>query len=188
MYLLGILIWVAVVVLLARLAVRRVKNVALRAVLVTLAVPLSFALALADEIIGKFQFDRLCEGAKEVKIYATHPVGEELYTPEGKWREGATFEDRNRLDKIYNSLIKYGEHPQFPELIPAAVPIWKYQQRIYDNTDGRLLAEWTKFGRSGGWIARKGLLGEASHQCEPLLVDQGKLKYQILPFLPKESK
>lgn len=183
MYILGILVWVAVVVFVARLATVRVKNPLLRAMLVVFAVPLSFALALADEIVGKFQFDRLCEGAKEVKIHATHPVGEELYTPEGKWRVGNTLEERNRLSANLESLLRWDSGPSTPEVIPGAIPIRRYHTKIYDRTDGRLLAEFVGYGTSGGWLGRS--LGGpvlTNSACSPQLVEKGGLKDQIIPF------
>lgn len=183
MYLLGILIWIAVVVLLARLATVRVRSAALRAILVALAVPLSFILALADEIVGKYQFDKLCEEAKEVKIHATHPVGEELYTPEGKWREGMTLEERNQLSALYESLVRWDSGPSTPEVISGPIPIRRYHTKIYDRTDGRLLAEFVGYGTSGGWLGRS-LGGPVliNSTCSPQLVEKGGLKDQLLPF------
>lgn len=163
MYLLGILIWIAVVVLLAWLATVRVKNSALRAILVTLAVPLSFILALADEIVGKVQFDRLCEEAKEVKIYATIPVGEELYTPEGKWRLGMATAEASRLGEIVESLVRWDHGGTPPYVISGAIVIYQFETRLYDRKADRLLAEWLVYSTPGGWL---------SSQFEmPLLVD-----------------
>lgn len=180
MYLLGILLWVAVVVWLSLRLTKKHKNPFVRAAVVVAAVPLSFVLALADEIIGKYQFDKLCEEAKEVKIHATHPVGLEFYTSEGKWREAATREEEKQLRNIYESLVRW-DLGTSPEVIEGAIPILKFTRRIYDRTDGRLLAEWHSYGTSGGWLSRRfegaSLVGPS---CAP---DVGqKLDIRILPF------
>jgi len=111
MYLLGLLLWIAVsgglAWLAARLLTRRSSKPWLRPLLAMLLLPLIFMVPLADEIIGKFQFDRLCEEAKEVKVYATHPVGEELYTPEGKWRGSDTGDDVFRLSEIKKRIVRW---------------------------------------------------------------------------------
>lgn len=189
MYLLGILIWIAVVVLLARLATSRVKNAVVRAVLVTLAVPLSFVLALADEIVGKFQFDRLCAEAKEVKIHATHPVGEELYTPEGKWRVGDTLEERNRISTIHESLLRWDSGTPTPEVVPGTIPIRRYHTKIYDRNDGRLLTEWYRYGTPGGWLGR--WIGGpilVEKLCIPPDVKQGSIDQLLLPYTKKSGE
>jgi hypothetical protein len=182
MYLLGILVWVAVVATLARLVTARIKNSALRVSLVVLAVPFSFVLALADEIVGRYQFERLCEEAKEVKIYATHPVGEELYMPDGEWRRdhieklrrngqvGGTREDSDRLQSMYESLVRYVAEPTVPEALPAAIVIRRYHYKIYDKSDGRLLAEFDQYGTSGGWVSQNFEVPFLVRpQCEPPL-------------------
>ena len=206
MYLIGILLWGVFATLmawrLARLLTQRAKTRWWSRGLALLLLPVVFMAPLADEIVGNYQFNRLCEEAKEVTVYGTHPVGEELYMPDGQWRRSYILHmensgqigheearvESNRLQKLYESLVRYGETPKFPEVVPAAVPIWRYHERLYDNADGRLLAEWTQYGRSGGWIIRKGLLGETSHQCIPLEVSQDVIKFRILPFSSKESK
>ncbi len=183
MYLLGILIWIAVVVLLARLATVRVRNTALRAILVTLAVPLSFILALADEIVGQRQFDKLCEEAKEVKIHATHPVGEELYTSEGKWRGSDTGDDVFRLSEIKKRIVRWDSGSSFPEIVPAAIPIRKRHTKMYDETDGRLLAEWDSYGTSGGWLSQNFEVPFfVRPQCFPSLFESRKLEQTLMPF------
>jgi hypothetical protein len=189
MYILGILVWISVVVFVARLATVRVKDPILRAMLVIFAVPLSFALALADEIVGKFQFDRLCEEAKEVKIHGTHPVGEELYTPEGKWklREVLSEQDRAPIRTVYESLIRWDSGNHIPEVVEAAIPVRKYNTKIYDKGDGQLLAEWVHYGATGGWLSRRlstpgggGLL--VRQQCMPDVVQRSEISQLVLPF------
>jgi hypothetical protein len=206
MYLIGILIWGVVAAsiawLLARLLTRRAKTRWWARGRALILMPVIFIAPMADEIVGNHQFNRLCEEAKEVKIYGTHPVGEELYMPDGQWRRSYVLHmensghmgheeagvESNRLQNLYESLVRHGETSKIPEVVSAAVPIRKYHERLYDNTDGRLLAEWTQYGRSGGWIVRKGFLGETSHQCIPLEISQDAIKFRILPFSSKENK
>lgn len=197
MYLLGLILWVAasggIAWFVATLLTRRTKKPWLRPLLILVLMPIVFLAPLADEIIGKFQFDRLCEEAKEVKIHATHPVGEELYTPEGKWRRshletlrrsgqiGDTREESNRLQKVYESLVRWDMGSPFPEEIPATIPIRKYHTRIYDTKDGRLLAEWNGYGTSGGWVSRNFETPFlVRSQCMPNIGQQ--LDEKILPY------
>lgn len=183
MYLLAILLWIVAVVWLSLRLTKNLKNPIVRAAVVVAAVPLSFALALADEIIGKYQFDKLCEEAKEVKIHATHPVGEELYTPEGKWRGSDTGDDVFRLTEIKKRFVRWDSDRALSEVIPAAIRIRKQHTTIIDETDGRLLAEWNSFSTPGGWLSRSfeaPILVRA--QCFPSLFESRKIEQIVMPF------
>ena len=187
MYLLGLLLWIAVsgglAWLAARLLTRRSSKPWLRPLLAMLLLPLIFMVPLADEIIGKFQFDRLCEEAKEVKVYATHPVGEELYTPEGKWRGSDTGDDVFRLSEIKKRIVRWDSDSSFPEIVPASIPIKKHHTKIYDETDGRLLAEWDSYGTSGGWLSQNFEVPFfVRQQCFPSLFESRKLEQTLMPF------
>ena len=199
MFLLGLLIWIAVsgglAWLIARLLTSQSSRPWLRPLLAMLLLPLIFMAPLADEIIGKFQFDRLCDEAKEAKIYATHPVGEELYMPDGSWRRDhietlrrngqveGTREEIDRLQRVYESLIRYSAEPTIPEEVPAAITIRRHHYKIYDKTDGRLLAEFDQYGTSGGWLSRNFETPFLVRpQCEPTLFAKGLIKFHILPF------
>lgn len=181
MYLLAILLWIVAVVWLSLRLTKKHKNPFVRAAVVVAAVPLSVVLVLADEIIGKYQFDKLCEEAKEVKVHATHPVGEELYTPEGKWRKGETRDEDEQLRDRYESLVRWDLGPVYPEVVPAVITIWKYHGKIFDRAQGRLLAEWIQYGTSGGWLSRN-LQGPilVRSQCIPEI--GRRLDQRILPF------
>lgn len=192
MYLIGILLWGAVATLIAwgfaLLLTRRTTTRWWTKGLALLLLPVVFMAPLADEIVGKVQFDRLCEVAKEVTIHATHPVGEELYTSDGKLKTGTTLEERNRLSAIYESLVRWDHGGPYPEVIPATIPIRKYHHKIYDNTDGRLLAEFDQYGTSGGWLSRNFQAPFlVKPQCEPPLFAKDLLKFHILPFSRKRE-
>ena len=82
MYFLGGLLWLVASWFVARLITgmlihwtKWAKNELLRGADSAALLPVVFMAPLADEIVGKVQFDRLCEVAKEVKIYGTVPVG-----------------------------------------------------------------------------------------------------------------
>jgi hypothetical protein len=156
--------------------------------------PVVFLLPLADEIVGYFQFERLCEEAKDVKIYGTILVGEELYTPEGKWRLElvgvADFvlpqEEREsfRLQKILDSYVRWDLGPA--QEVPAAIPIQRYENKVYDVKTERLLAEWRKYGTRGGWlsqnIASSGDKILVRLQCMPEIVLRSKIDQAIVKF------
>lgn len=202
MYFLGAFVWAAICIFIARTIVRwfdaQATKHRYRPLLTSALVPILFISPLTDEIIGKYQFDRLCEAAKDVKIYGTHPVGEELYMPDGTWRIEHLehlrrigqipdpFREQNRLEHMYKSLIEYGVDGSWPKLVPAAIVIYWYHTKIIDKTDGRLLAEYDQYGTPGGWLSRN---FEApflvKSQCLPPLVDKDLLKFTVLPFLPK---
>lgn len=172
MYLLGLILWVAVsgglAWLVAKLLTRRTSKPWLLPLLALILLPAVFLAPLADEIIGKFQFDRLCEEAKEVKIYGTISVGEELYTPEGKWRLSMATAESSRLGEAVETLIKWDHGGSPPRLITGAIDIHQFDTRIFDRKSDRLLAEWRVFTTSGGWLSRQ--LGGpllVSPRCDP---------------------
>lgn len=160
----GTLAWLLAIVL-----TRRAREKWPRWVVAGVLAPIVFLLPLADEIVGNYQFERLCEEAKEAKIYGTIPVGEELYTPEGKWRLGFPGEDDRRLQKVLDSFLRQERGPA--QEVHAAIPIRRYNAKIYDAKSGQLLAEWRWYGTSGGWLsqnlATSGNKILARQQCMP---------------------
>lgn len=156
-------------------------------------VPIVFVLPLADEIVGYFQFERLCKEAKDVKIHGTIPVGEELYTPEGKWRIGLQegdhdqrLKDWDKATKSTRKYIRWKEGSPVPQFVSAAIPISVYDGAIYDARTGQLLAEWRQYGAHGGWFSRNVVAGEhpliVRPQCMPDLVERSKLEQALLRF------
>ncbi|WP_147435845.1 hypothetical protein [Sulfurisoma sediminicola] len=148
--------------------------------------PVVFIAPLADEIVGKYQFERLCEEAKEVKIYGTIPVGEELYTHEGKWRSSDTGDNDFQLQEFRESLVLWDSGGPFPKEISAAIPIRMYQTKLYERKTKRLLAEWKQFNTPGGWLSQWIPGGQATFlttgECMPEIVQQSKLQKILLPF------
>ncbi len=154
---------------------------------------LLFLAPVADELIGKFQYERYCKEAEEVKIYGTVPVGQELYTVDGKWKipdMSLPLEERNQAIKIKDSIIRW-ELDGLGTEAPAAIPIRYRNTKIYDVKTGRLLAELKSYSTRGGWLSRflferGGFFVEP--QCYPDMLYGSKmsrgtqLEETILPF------
>jgi hypothetical protein len=140
------------------------------------------ALALADEIIGKFQFDRLCDKAKAITYAGAVPVGYDFYSREGRWLltlPKAPPEAKKKAAAAYQSLVKW-------ELVQIQrtsewIPIGQTDTRIFDKRNGVLLASFSAYGTRGGWISRqfeKPLL--VKEECLPAEIRVVNTK--ILPF------
>lgn len=177
-----ILGWLIASIALARLATRRISRAGIRFVVAVLLVPLLFALPFADEILGKPQFDRLCERAKEIRIHGTIPMGEELYFPDGRWRRSdrdIPLKEAQRIDALMKTLIRYEDSKT--AVVPGWIPILAYETKIFDQRDGRLLASYEYFSTSGGWISRrleKPLV--IMDQCFP--EDSNQYRKKVFPF------
>lgn len=191
----SIALWLAVSGWIAWRVSKLVKPRWVKVLLFLTLTPLLVFAPLADEIIGKYQFERYCKNAKEVKIYATIPVGEELYTPEGKWRlEGAStasheeFVRLNKLNELVQSLVRWDHGPLFPKELSTAIPIQEYETRLFDAKTGRILAEFRSYSNRGGWLKQNFGVGSASggfllpQGCAPELVRQSRLTQKLLPF------
>ena len=165
-FVLYVLVCGAIAWLIAKALTRRAQKTWPRWVVAGVLAPVVFFLPFADEIVGKYQFERLCEEAKEEKFHGTIPAGEDLYTPDGKWRLGMPGEDGRHLQKVINTYLRR-DHRRLPE-IRAAIVIWGEESKIYDARTGRLLAEWRQYSTNGGWFGQKVVAGEG-----PLIVRQG---------------
>lgn len=187
--LLVLLAWIVFSIWLAARVARMVRRGALKALIFLVLAPVLSALPLADEIIGKFQFDRLCREAEEVTILATLPVGQELYFPDGKWRLSSSprlaSKEYNEVKKILESVIR--SQTSGPVTISAWIPINEYEERIYDR-DGRLLATYRHYGTRGGWLSRRGEKPAiVRDQCFPRGFGP-EMMQRILPFIEKKEE
>lgn len=189
MYVLWFVLYVALCIALARWLARAVTQAAwARWAMIAALLPLFLLLPLADEIVGYFQFERLCEQAREVRVHATMPVGEDLYTPQGKWRmdlaEGDAderFRIRFRAQQALDTHIR-AENRALPAT-GSAIEIRGREIRMFDVRTSRLLAEWRQFSTSGGWLSRhfeKPLL--VRPQCVPRAVQERTVAQTVLPF------
>jgi hypothetical protein len=187
----GLLIWIAlsgsVVYGLARLLCGNLESRWWRRSIALVLFPVVFIAPLKDEVIGKRQFDQLCEAAdRDARIYETLPVGTELYTPDGKWRGFSTGDNPWKIGELADSLMKRESTTTYLQM---AIPIQQYDTKVFPRNSGRLLAEWRVFGTSGGWFGRS--LGTpilVRNICYPKLINLSSITQQLLPFSKDETK
>jgi len=177
----AILAWTVFSVWLAFRLARFVSQRSLKVLIIVLAAPLLSAAPLADEIIGKVQFDRLCNAAEEVQIYSTTPVGTDLYYPDGRWRlDGAlSFDEFKKIRAVYDSLVEWksAQIARNSEIISIS----ESETKIVNRKTGQLLASFHSFGTPGGWLSRyfeKPTL--VRDQCLP--ASFSSIDQKILPF------
>ena len=155
----SIAIWLALSVWVSWRVAKLVKPIWFKAIVILAMTPLLFVAPVADELIGDYQFKRYCKEAEEVKIYGTIPVGEEFYTADGKWKLAdisLAFEERNRIQGILESVIRWDRGSPFPTQVPALIPINFHETKIYEVKTGRLLAEYRNYGSGGGgWLSQR---------------------------------
>lgn len=202
MYLLGFGLYVlasaAIAWLLATMLTLRAKHKWSRWGVAALLAPIVFLLPVADEIVGYFQFERLCEEAKEVKIYGTLLAGEDLYRSDGQWRIGLQegdpdqrLRDWKAAQKALDTYVRRDLGALTPQEVPATIPIYRYDTRIFDVKTGKMLAEWRKYGTNGGWLSQRlGMSGDniiVRQQCMPELVRSGKINQSLLIFEKKSE-
>lgn len=148
-----------------------------------LLVPVIVLAPVADEIIGKVQFDRLCDEASEVKVFSTLPAGQELYFPDGRWRLGGSPPPNAAEHRRIESLLAVLRYESTGEQIAGTIiPIKKSEHRVYDRRTGQLLASYLSYHTRGGWLNRWGSENPAivRPQCFP----DGDPAQRIMPFTP----
>ncbi len=183
----SIAVWFALSLWIAWRAARLVKQAWRKALVILAVAPLLFVAPVTDELIGKYQYERYCKEAEEVKIYGTIPVGEEFYTADGKWKMtnmSRRLEERNRLADIRKSLIRWDDGTGFGTEVSAAIPIQYWETRIYEVKTGRPLAGFRIYGSRGGWLSRMFLERAAlmPAQCFPRLLRDGRIEQVLLPY------
>ncbi|MBE0622436.1 MAG: hypothetical protein IH605_17745 [Burkholderiales bacterium] len=186
-FLAGTGIWFVLSVWAASRVAKWVKPGWSKPVLFLTVAPALFVAPVADELIGKYQYKRYCEEAAQVKIYATIPVGEELYTADGKWKltdMSLDFRERNQIQALVDSIIRSDSGTAYSAFVPALIPIKYWDRKIYDAKPGRLLTEFRQYASRGGWLSRtvaeQALIVPA--QCLPPLVAQSQLIQTLLPY------
>jgi hypothetical protein len=173
--------WLMASLWIASRVAKLVKPWWLRLAIFIVVAPALVALPALDELIGAFQFERYCENAQDVKIYGTLPTGQELYTPEAKWRVGNSGPESKRLNEIYDALVEWDWG--MPDQVPGAIPIYHRTTKVFDRKKHRLLAQFDSYSTPGGWLH-----GETPAfvrpACQPSLVTTGELNRKILPYDP----
>lgn len=183
-------LWLAASVWVAWRVARLIKRPWLKALTFATMAPLLVVAPLSDEIIGKYQFKRYCEDAQDVTIYGQIPVGEELYTSDGKWRIGSVpnmpHDEFNRLNKLIGLLIRWDRGPITPRRVTGVIPIHEYETRLFDARTGQLLAKYRRYSNGGGWLKRQFGVGAATggfllpQSCSPVIVQQNRLTQHLL--------
>lgn len=180
--------WTAVCVMLLRRIGRHIRSNSVRWVLYVGMFPALFALPLADELIGAYQFEQYCKQAEDVTILGTMPVGEELYFPDGRWRRSSndiSLEEAKRIDELVKQLLV--DESRGPEIVQGVVPIQAYETRILERQSGHPLASYKYFATRGGWLSgnlEKPLV--MRDQCFPR--NTNKLLEQIFLFDSTKEK
>jgi hypothetical protein len=179
----GVIGYLAFVVWFPWWMAKRTRNAAVRAVVYVVSLVALLAAPWVDEIVGKFQFDRLCEEAKDVKVYATIPVGEVLYFADGRWRLSSSpplsRDEFNRAQSIYESMVRFESNEL--SISSSPMPIYGHETRIFNRKTGQLLALFQVYGTPGGWISRSFEKPTfVRDQCLPQSFS--KLGELILPF------
>jgi hypothetical protein len=137
-----------------------------------------------DELLGAAQFSYYCRDAVEWKKHGTLPVGQELYTPEGKsrlldgnWSSPAWNAEYSRLLRLREQLVGVDFGVREPKL--GLVPIHKQHVRVFARQGDRLLAEWNVYHREPG-LLRRTLVEHSSARCEPAIAS--RYHQELLPF------
>jgi hypothetical protein len=193
MYLPVALLYAAICGVVAWFAARRAsKKSGLRWAIGAGLFPVLLAAPLVDEIVGTFQFERLCKEAADVSVYGTVTAGEDLYTPEGKWRIGLRGADAEQ-QRARQSLERYLRWELGPTTVvnrSSAIPIQRFDATIRDARTGRVLAGWRQYGTRGGWISQMfetPLL--VQRQCMPEIVAQSRVQELVVKYEgPKGAK
>ena len=141
------------------LGVRHIPSVWVRiAVLLGFGVPL-IALPVIDEIIGKYQFEKLCSQLEGVKDYEKVQLGREFYFEDGTPRWVArdnTLSESHRVREFNQNMMRVIRwmKPR-DEYIAAAIKVTLHVQQVIAAETGSLLAEIRWFTNKGGWIGSK---------------------------------
>jgi hypothetical protein len=185
MYGIGLIIWCVIAIALAGALSRLIKSGWTRRITFLVLVPVVFLLPLIDELLGKFQYDKLCKDAEQVKISGTIPVREPFYTSEGRWRRSKTGpllanDDTIQIEQAYEALVRYDNIG--PTRVSITIPIDMYEVRIVNRRSSDALASFRIYATRGGWLSRQFETPTIVRaQCLPSAFGE-KLDQEILPF------
>lgn len=109
-------------------------------------------LPLIDEIIGKFQFDKLCREEAGVKVYGKLELGPEFFCSDGTPNLFVTCSKGDRrLNELIKAVVEFSD-TKFKK-INSTSDISRGNYRIIDKRSGEVLAEFTGYNNGGGWLA-----------------------------------
>jgi hypothetical protein len=105
-------------------------------------------LPFADQIIGRYYFDHLCETEGGLHVYQTVELGPKFYHEDGSPR---FMDSKGRFDgSIFNG--RYEFRRQTKNYHSNIVLIESDIQSIIDTHTGKLLATFNRFIYRGGWL------------------------------------
>lgn len=185
-----VLAWIALAVWLAHGLTKLTTAPFAKGLTYLVATPAIIVAPVADDFVGKQEFERLCASAESVHTLGTIPVGDPLYTASGEWRL-ATYPwsdhaAHSNAVKYADSLVRWdhGTHSRAPSFVPV-------QQRtvtIYAASTDRPLAQWTAYSFAGGFLRRN--IWPSGSECLPLVMRQGGygVYRQIMVYEPQAAK
>lgn len=127
-----------------------IESTLAKSVIGVLAFSLFFPLPLIDEIIGKFQFDKLCREEAGVKIFGKLELGPEFFNADGT----PNFFTGNNwfgIDKRMNEIVALETAPS--EKFESLVRLDKTRLLIKSRLNNSNLAMITSFVNGGGWLS-----------------------------------
>lgn len=141
------------------MGVRHIPRVWVRiAVLLGFGVPL-LSLPVIDEIIGKYQFEKLCSQLEGVKYYGKVQLGPEFYFEDGtpKWvARDYSLAEANRAIAFHDDEL--GQYIRRVDTdgrqLGLLMPILERVVRFESAITGELLAEYRWYSNRGGWLNR----------------------------------
>ena len=128
-----------------------IESRALKILIGLLAFGVLMPLPLIDEIIGKFQFDKLCREEAGVKIYGKLELGPEFFNADGT--PNFINKKTNLIfpDKVMDPYVEFVTMPV--ERLTSPATLYKMRLQVRRREDGKLIAEKTAFGIYGGWLS-----------------------------------
>jgi len=174
--LLAVILWFVTASAITYSVVRWIRAPALRAVIAVSLFALLLVAPIADELIGAFEYERLCRTAGQIKISGSMIVSAKYFSSDGspkpEWAR-MSLKERERVSGLGNDI-------KSRQVNHGPMPIIESQGRLVDAKSGSVLAFYEFYSTRGGFISRdfeKPFF--VADQCRPN-VDLGPVYKQIL--------
>ena len=156
--------WVLLCIAMSRVLTAAIRHGPLR-LLVAIALFLGLLVApIADDLLGTRAYQRYCAAAdNQVKVFSTIKVDRNtgLFSATGEWRLAqlapSEHDERHRLGKAADSLVRWDHGTPKPS--SSFFPVNERTTKIYDVNSGSLVAQFTSYHYSGGFL-RSSVLDE----------------------------